>query len=45
MNEDMGSELRTFLNALKPEIKGIKVLILLYKKFSNPMEFCGIYLG
>lgn len=51
MNEDMGSELRTFLNALKPEIKGtwayiyIKVLILLYKKLSNTMEFCGIYLG
>lgn len=45
MNEDMGSELRTFLNALKLEIKGIKVLILLYKKFSNPVEFCGIYLG
>ena len=51
MNKDMGSELRTFLNALQLEIKGTwtyiyaKVLILLYKKLSNPMEFCGIYLG
>lgn len=42
---DVGSELEPFSNALKLEIKGIKVLILLYKKFSNPVEFCGIYLG
>lgn len=45
MNEDMGSELRTFLNALKLEIKGTKVLILLLEEIFQPSGILWHHLG